>query len=460
MQPMNWSPARIARGGLKSLITGAALIGVLVYTAAPAAAQNAAPPAPAATPAAAPAAAPTLKLGIVTFLSGPAAGPFGIPARNAAELVTEAINKGTLPAPYNTKGFGGAEAQMEIVDEAGSTTEVVQSFRNLVQRQNVNAVVGYISSGSCLAVAPVAEELKMLTVFFDCGTPRIFEDAKYNYVFRTSATSTMDNVAAVRYLKAKFPNDKSYAGINQNYAWGQDSWRDFDGSMKDLFPNDKQVVSEFPKLFAGQYDAEISTLLVDHPDIVHSSFWGGDLESFMLQASARGLEKRSRLVLTTGETTMFRLRGQIPNGVILGARGPYGVLAHKSALNDWFRKNFQDRYNTPPVYSAYQMAQAILGLKVAYDKAANGKGVPTTDAVRTALTGLKYESFGTHVDMALGDGHQAVTETAYGEFKFDKKTDTPEIVNVVYYPEWCVNPPPGVKSSDWIQGGMKGAKCD
>src|SRR5579872_566336 len=310
MQSMHLSLPRVARGGVKSLIAGAALIGALGFTVAPVAAQNAPAAAPAAAPA--PAATPTLKLGIVTFLSGPAAGPFGIPARNAAELVTEAINKGTLPAPYNTKGFGGAEAELAIVFNDTATTEVVQSFRNLVQRQNVNAVVGYISSGSCLAVAPVAEELKMLTVFFDCGTPRIFEDAKYNYVFRTSATSTMDNVAAARYLKAKFPNDKTYAGINQNYAWGQDSWRDFDGSMKVLFPKDKDLVAEFPKLFAGQYDAEISTLLVDHPDIVHSSLWGGDLESFTLQASARGLEKRSRMVLTTGETMMFRLRGKIP----------------------------------------------------------------------------------------------------------------------------------------------------
>ena len=39
----------------------------------------------AATPAAAQQAG-TLKLGIVTFLSGGAAGPFGVPARNAAEL--------------------------------------------------------------------------------------------------------------------------------------------------------------------------------------------------------------------------------------------------------------------------------------------------------------------------------------------------------------------------------------
>lgn len=152
----------LVRGGLKSMIIGAGLLSILSLCVGTAQAQS----------------GPALRLGIVTFLSGPAAGPFGIPARNAAELLIGAINKGELPEPYNKKGFAGSEAQLVIVDEAGSTTEVVQSFRNLVQRQNINAVVGYISSGSCLAVAPVAEELKMLTVFFDCGTPRIFEDAK------------------------------------------------------------------------------------------------------------------------------------------------------------------------------------------------------------------------------------------------------------------------------------------
>ena len=55
-------------------------------------------------------------------------------------------------------------------------------------------------AGNCLAVAPVAEELKKLTIFFDCGTPRIFEEKPRKYVFRTSAHATMDNVAAARYM--------------------------------------------------------------------------------------------------------------------------------------------------------------------------------------------------------------------------------------------------------------------
>ena len=48
-----------------------------------------------------------VKLGIVTFLSGPAASPFGVPGRNAAEVVIESLNAGKVPAPYNTVGLGG-----------------------------------------------------------------------------------------------------------------------------------------------------------------------------------------------------------------------------------------------------------------------------------------------------------------------------------------------------------------
>ncbi len=117
-----------------------------------------------------------IKIGIVTFLSGAAAGPFGIPARNAAELFAAEANAGKLPAPYSTMGIGGRPVELVVIDEAGGTTKQVSEYRNLVEQQGVDLVAGYISSGDCLAVAPVAEELKKITLLFDCGTPRIFED--------------------------------------------------------------------------------------------------------------------------------------------------------------------------------------------------------------------------------------------------------------------------------------------
>jgi branched-chain amino acid transport system substrate-binding protein len=33
-------------------------------------------------------------------------------------------------------------------------------------------------------------------------------------------------------------------------------------------------------------------------------------------------------------------------------------------------------------------------------------------------------------------------------------------VDIVRYPAQCVNPPADVDSVPWLEGGMKGAKCD
>ena len=397
-----------------------------------------------------------LKIGVVSFLSGAAAGPFGVPARNAAEIMVEMLNAGKVPAPYAAKGFGGAALQMQLVDEAGPATTQVTEFRNMVQRDNVDVVVGYISSGNCLAIAPVAEELKKLTVFFDCGTPRIFEDKNYKYVFRTSSTATMDSVGAALYvMDLKKGKVNSIAGVNQNYAWGLDSWADFEASMKKLAPGVKVATSQMPKLFAGQFNAEISTILGAKADVVHSSFWDGDLEAFILQAGPRGLFKRSTVVLTTGETAMYKLAEHIPDGVVIGARGPYGPYAPDSELNRWFSTTFADRYNVPPNYAAYQMAQAILGTKAAWEKAqaANGGKRPDTDQVIAAFERLSFESPGGRIEMAIGAGHQAITETVYGVSRKVKGKMT--VANVKRYPATAVNPPDGVKAADWIAGGFK-----
>jgi len=399
-----------------------------------------------------------VKIGVVTFLSGAAAGPFGVPARNGAELLVEALNAGTVPAPYSTKGFGNAPIELMFIDEAGGTTKQVTEYRNLVQQHNVDVVIGYISSGDCLAIAPVAEELKKLTVLFDCGTPRIFEEASYKYVFRTGATATMDNVAAAMYVLETKPNVKKIAGINQNYAWGHDSWNDFEAAIKALKPDVEVATSQMPKLLAGQYGAEISALLNSGADVVHSSFWGGDLEAFILQAAPRGLFKRHTVVLTAGETALHKLGKQIPDGTIIGARGPFDMFAPDTELNRWLIKNYRDRYSTPPTYPTYKMVQAILGVKAAYEKAqaANGGKAPTQEQIIAAFEHLTFEGPAGPVKMALGKGHQAVQGTAYGTVKHDQQGNL-TITNVKYYPAEQVTPTEGMKSEEWIKTTLKPA---
>jgi branched-chain amino acid transport system substrate-binding protein len=310
-----------------------------------------------------------VKVGIVTFLSGAAAAPFGIPARNAAEVLIEELNAGRAPAPYSTRGIGGVPIRPVIIDEAGGAEKQVAELRRLVLEERVDLVIGYISSADCLAVAPVAEELRALLVMFDCGTNQIFEERSYRYVFRTHGHQILDNVGAARYILRIKPEVGTIAGINQNYAWGQDSWNTFRESMRRLKPEVRVLAEQFPRLFAGEYSAELSALLAARPDVIHTSFWGGDLESFLIQGLPRRIYERSTLVLTTGDTVLPRLGQQIPPGVVVGARGPHGALAPNVPLNRWFREVYTNRFNVRPVYPSYHMSQAILGVKHAYEKA-------------------------------------------------------------------------------------------
>ncbi len=410
--------------------------------------------------------AQTVKIGTPTFLTGAGAPAFGIPAKNGSELIVRGINNGELPAPYNAKGLAGRQIELLLYDEAGGGTKQVTELRNKVQKDKVALIIGYVSSGNCAATAPVSEELKALTIQTVCGTPRIFEEINQNpkYVFRTINNGTANNVSAARYLVKNMGKDiKGFVGINQNYAWGQDAWRDFSLTMKTLAPEIKPASKQqFPKLFAGQYGTEISALSRAKENIVHSSFWGGDLESFIGQATARGLFKKKFFIFTVGETVGYRLGKKFPLGIMVGTRGPYGmyVVDDPSPLNQWFQKEYRKAYGEPPSQPSYQYAQGFLAAKYAYDKAAKAAGkFPTTEQVIATLAGATFPTFVGDVRMAHSKGHQGVTDDRWGITAWDSERNEPVVKDVEIFQPECILPPNGVNSVPWLEGGMKGAKC-
>src|SRR6202521_4617931 len=64
----------------------------------------------------------SFKLGIVTFLSGPAADSFGVPARNGGQYVVDQLNKGAGPAPYDKVCSSAMKARWGVIDDSGGAT--------------------------------------------------------------------------------------------------------------------------------------------------------------------------------------------------------------------------------------------------------------------------------------------------------------------------------------------------
>ena len=387
-----------------------------------------------------------LKIGITTFISG-AASVFGVPAKAAAELLIEDINaKG---------GVGGVKLSATFIDEGIGGDKLLSEYRRLVQEQGVRTMLSAISSGNCNIVAPVAEDLKVLNVMWDCGTEKVLEDKRYKYVVRTQANANTEMVATVLYLLKTRPNFSTIAVMNQDYAWGRDSWEIFLNTLKALKPDVKVVAEMFPKLGASDFSTEISRLQALRPDVVLSTSWGGDLDTFVRQASQRGLfNQGATMVLPLAESSLERLGATMPEGVIVGARGDHYFL-HPETRDDPKHKEFVAKFRaktgTYPIYPTYHMAQALEGLKTGYENAikANGGKWPSTEQVAEAMRKMEFKAYGRTVSMRE-DG-QGLEAQLLGVTKRVPQYPFAVMDKMMLVPAELVTTPVGQKSSAWVK---------
>jgi branched-chain amino acid transport system substrate-binding protein len=381
-----------------------------------------------------------LKIGITTFTSG-MASVFGVPARAAAEMLAENINK--------AGGIQGVPVKLFFVDEGAGAEALTTEYRRLVQ----DVTFAAISSGNCINLVPLAEDLKMLNFMWDCGTQRVFEEADYRYSFRTQANATPEMMATLLYLLKTKPDFKTIAVVNQDYAWGRDSWELFSKALKQLKPDVEVVAEMFPKLGAPDFSAEISRLLATQPDVVLSTSWGGDLDTLVRQANQRGLLQSSTFVLPLLESSIQRLAGEVPDGVIIGARGDHYFL-HPEYKDDAGFQAFVNQYKEKtgefPIYPAFHMAQAFAALQAAYDKAAaaNGGNWPDREKVVDAMEGLEFRGHGR--PLTIREDNQGLEAQMLGVTKTVPDHPFPVIDRIMIFDAKDIMAPAGTNSVEWI----------
>ena len=387
-----------------------------------------------------------LKIGISTFTSG-AASVFGVPGKAAAELLIEEINAGG--------GIGGVKVAATFMDEGTGGDKLLSEYRRLVQEQGVRVMLSAISSGNCNIIAPVAEDLKVLNIMWDCGTEKILEDRSYKYVLRTQANATPEMVGVVLYLMRHKPDFNTIAVVNQDYAWGRDSWEIFLNTLRAFKPDVKVVAEMFPKLGASDFSTEISRLQALKPDVILSTGWGGDLDTLVRQSAQRGLFGQGSLfVLPLLESSMERLGAVVPEGIIAGARGDHYFL-HPETKDEPAHKAFVARYRAKtgsyPIYPVYHMAQALEGLKTGYETAikANGGKWPSVEQVAEAMRKSTFRAHGRPVKMRE-DG-QGLEDQMYGLTKRVPQFPFAVLDKMTIFPADMITTPVGQKSPAWVK---------
>lgn len=384
-----------------------------------------------------------IHVAVVTFFSGSGA-VVGGPSVDAAKLTIDQINK--------AGGIDGVPIKARYIDEAGGTSKNIASFRQLAD--DVDVVIGYVSSSDCLAVAPVAEELQVPTLFSDCTTNSLFPGHDYQWVFRTQAPASANALAAAMYVAKTRPDIKTIAGINQDYAFGRDQWEYFSAAIKALMPDVKLTAALFPRLFSGSYSSQISRLLGARPDMIYSSLWGGDLVALTQQAAARGLFANSQVVFSLGTQGDVQGLKALPDGVIAGAE--HGYLFHPGKIENAklakFVAQYHDRFDEYPVSTySYTLRRTLLALRDGYEKAikANAGKWPSKAQFASALEGLSVVTL--MGPMVIREDHQATYHEMYGVSVHGPEYPFAVFNDIITFPPELIMPPEGTEDVEqWL----------
>lgn len=391
--------------------------------------------------------------------------------KDAAEIVVTAINEDELPSLKGILKSTRTKVELFFQDEDAEIS--LNSYKKWTKGNKLDVVVGFVLSDNCEEVAHIAEESKVLTILTNCGSTKIFEEMVTDpkYLFRTASHATMDSVSMVRYFKNYTNKDTvNIATLNPNYSFGKDSSRVIHDSLDSFFKT-STFESVFVERGVGKEELSNNLRKIEefNPDITLAIFSVADLLDLTEGFQTYGFPKDTVLALPTGQA-ILPILNKLPNEnlpeIIFGGRGSTGELARKdNELSNWFQEKFEEKNkNNPdykmPNYYAYRMSQALFGVSIAYENAFGDDGkFPETDEVIKTLEGLEYESPSGKIVMALANGHQAIQETAVGTLTVDSNGNY-KVDNIEYFDMWCVNPPPHMSSSSWINSKFKGAKCD
>jgi branched-chain amino acid transport system substrate-binding protein len=330
-------------------------------------------------------AAETIKIGFPIPLSGPTA-VYGEPVLKGAEMAV---------AEINAKG-GVLGRQLEILprDSKANADEAVRLARELIIKDNVDFLVGTLTSAEAPAVSTVAKENKIVFIAPTAKSTRLTDAADIHpYIFRVSSNTDVEGLAGAT-LMARWKDVKSVATIAPDYAYGRDSIAAFVAALKKLRPDIAIVDQEWPKLGEADFTPFITAQMGKKPDAIYSSLFAGDFVTFTKEATPLGYFKAVdyRMIdpAEVGTTDEARALGNdYPYGIIGDSYDPViwtGVEPpeHKKFIED-LKAFTKQEYASGWSIVGYQ---SIVALTEGIKKAGDTK----SDDVAKALLGLTFDT--------------------------------------------------------------------
>jgi branched-chain amino acid transport system substrate-binding protein len=316
-------------------------------------------------------AATSVKVGMLSTLSGPGAA-LGIDIRDGFNLALK-HSGGTL---------GGLPAEVLVADDQGKPDAAKQAADRLVKRDQVDFMTGVVFSNVMLAVGKPIFDAKTFYISANAG-PSQYAGAECNpYFFSASYQNDNQHEAVGKTVQDK--GFKKVALLAPNYPAGKDALTGFKRFYKGTI-----VSEEYTPLSQLDYGAELSKMRASGADAVYIFLPGGLGVNFIKQFVGAGLSKDMTLFGPgfSGDEDVIRAVGEPMLGMFNTSQWAHDL---DNAANKRFVTDFQKDYGRLPTLYASQGYDAARLMDAAV-RDVKGK-LEDKDAVRRALKAAKFDS--------------------------------------------------------------------
>lgn len=314
-----------------------------------------------------------VKIGSIATFSGPFA-MYGEHIRNGFELYLE----------QNDNKMGGREVEMIYEDSTGDTRTALRKYRQLVDSEGVDIIIGPILSDEAYALRDQAENDKQLIISTNAASNGLSWDKKSDYVFRVASPSNWQNSRPTAEYIANHIG-KNAVVLAPDYDAGHESIESF----KEAFENAGGTVVEeiYPDLGENDYASYLINIKELNPDVVWVFLSGNDLFTFVKQYKEFGLKDEIPLVGDRSMTDNVFIEevGDIAEGIVSGV---YYLPNFDNEVNKKFVEDYTAKHGAEPNYLAFQGYGAAQAIAKAIEEADS----TDSDALSEVLKGLTFES--------------------------------------------------------------------
>ena len=210
-----------------------------------------------------------------------------------AQLAVDEINK--------KGGIIGRQVELLVEDSANDVGTGVQKARKLIDRDQVNLVIGDVNSGIAIAIAQVTSEKKVLHIVSGGHTDPITGSACTWNVYRVCNATAMDANAIASTLMEKF--GKKWYFITPDYAYGHSVQAGFEKLLKAAGGTSS---GDLVPLGTVDYSAYLIKAKAFGPQVLINVMGGQDQVNSLKQFVQFGLDKQMAVGGTLFELESLR----------------------------------------------------------------------------------------------------------------------------------------------------------